>query len=89
MKVKKIKERIEMSLKLLESLESSLKRPDEGLPLDEYEKRRIVSKKTLVAAYQKIEQQQEKIAELESENKSLKHREEHEYEEEFAGPAMG
>ncbi len=32
---------------------------------------------------------QEKIAELESENKSLKHREEHEYEEEFAGPAMG
>ena len=32
---------------------------------------------------------QEKIAELESENKLLKHREEHEYEEEFAGPAMG
>ena len=83
MKVKKIKERIEMSLKLLESLES-LKRSDEGLSL-------YVSypKKTLVAAYQKIEQQQEKIAELESENKSLKHREEHEYEEEFAGPAMG
>lgn len=32
---------------------------------------------------------QEKIAELESENKLLKRREEHEYEEEFAGPAMG
>ena len=83
MKVKKIKERIEMSLKLLESLES-LKRLDEGLSLDV-----SYPKKTLVAAYQKIEQQQEKIAELESENKSLKHREEHEYEEEFAGPAMG
>lgn len=84
MKVKKIKERIEMSLKLLESLESSKRSSDEGLSLDV-----SYSKKTLVAAYQKIEQQQEKIAELESENKSLKHREEHEYEEEFAGPAMG
>ena len=45
MKVKKIKERIEMSLKLLESLESSLKRPDEGLPLDEYEKRLRIPKR--------------------------------------------
>lgn len=88
MKVKKIKKRIEMSLKLLESLEP-LKRSDEGLSLDEYEKRLSYPQKTLIAAYQKIEQQQEKIAELESENKSLKYREEHEYEEEFAGPAMG
>lgn len=71
MKVKKLKKRIEMSLELLEESE------EEDISY---------IKKTLIAAYQKIEQQQEEIAELESKNKTL---EEHRYEEEFAGPAMG
>lgn len=70
MKVKKLKKRIEMSLELLEESEEDIS----------------YIKKTLIAAYQKIEQQQEEIAELESKNKTL---EEHRYEEEFAGPAMG
>lgn len=70
MKAKKIKKRIEMSLELLDDTNEDLS----------------YVKKTLIAAYQKIEQQQEEIAELESKNKTL---EEHRYEEEFAGPAMG
>lgn len=58
MKVKKLKKRIEMSLELLEESEEDIS----------------YIKKTLIAAYQKIEQQQEEIAELESENKSLNKR---------------
>ena len=58
MKVKKIKKRIEMSLELLEESEEDIS----------------YIKKTLIAAYQKIEQQQEEIAKLEDEKESLNRR---------------